>query len=96
MAIKVRNHSIAGEPVELEFEGYQARVVQHEMDHLDGVLFTDRMAPDAELAPYSGPPREEQAIAEVLRDAAAPPPRTPKPSDAADEPLQNEKRPNSL
>ena len=44
------------------------------MDHLDGVLFTDRMAPDAELAPYSGPPRERQAVAEVLRDAAAPPP----------------------
>ena len=73
-AIKVRNHTIEGEPVELEFEGYQARVVQHEMDHLDSMLFTDRMAPDAELVPYSGPPREQQAVAEVLRDAAAPPP----------------------
>ena len=79
VAIKVRNHTVEGEPVELEFEGYQARIVQHEMDHLDGVLFTDRMAPDAELAPYSGPPREEQAVAEVLRDAAAPPPARTKP-----------------
>ena len=79
VAIKVRNHTVEGEPVELEFEGYQARVVQHEMDHLDGVLFTDRMAPDAELEPYSGPPREEQAVAEVLRDAATPPPARTKP-----------------
>ena len=79
VAIKVRNHTVEGEPVELEFEGYQARVVQHEMDHLDGVLFTDRMAPEAELEPYSGPPREEQAVAEVLRDAATPPPARTKP-----------------
>ena len=27
------------------FEGYQARIMQHEMDHLNGILFTDRIAP---------------------------------------------------
>ena len=27
------------------FEGFDARMVQHEMDHLDGVVFTDRAAP---------------------------------------------------
>lgn len=27
------------------FEGYHARVIQHEYDHLDGVVFTDRLAP---------------------------------------------------
>jgi peptide deformylase len=26
------------------FEGYRARVIQHEYDHLDGILFTDRIA----------------------------------------------------
>ena len=32
----------AGEPVSLELEGYPARVVQHELDHLDGRLMLDR------------------------------------------------------
>jgi peptide deformylase len=31
-----------GEPVELEAEGFEARVIQHEIDHLDGVLIVDR------------------------------------------------------
>ncbi|HZO34279.1 MAG TPA: peptide deformylase [Gaiellaceae bacterium] len=31
-----------GEPVRHELEGYTARVVQHELDHLDGVLIIDR------------------------------------------------------
>ena len=32
----------AGAPVRHELEGYTARVVQHEFDHLDGVLIIDR------------------------------------------------------
>jgi peptide deformylase len=32
----------AGEPVHFELEGLPARVVQHELDHLDGVLIIDR------------------------------------------------------
>ena len=32
-----------GHPFEREVEGFHARVVQHECDHLDGVLFPDRM-----------------------------------------------------
>jgi peptide deformylase len=32
-----------GRPVRLSFEGYPAAVVQHETDHLDGVLFLARM-----------------------------------------------------
>jgi peptide deformylase len=28
-----------------EYEGYKARVIQHEYDHLDGILFTDRCSP---------------------------------------------------
>jgi len=37
-----------GNPVRLKFEGYNARIIQHEMDHLDGVLWIDRLT-DAEL-----------------------------------------------
>jgi peptide deformylase len=32
-----------GKPVELQLKNFPARVVQHETDHLDGVLFFDRM-----------------------------------------------------
>lgn len=31
--------------VEEEFDGFACRMVQHEMDHLDGYLFTDRVSP---------------------------------------------------
>ncbi|MFO7951700.1 MAG: peptide deformylase [Bacillota bacterium] len=33
-----------GQPVKLALEGLAARIIQHEMDHLDGVLFTDKAA----------------------------------------------------
>lgn len=32
-----------GAPVRYECEGYEARAVQHEIDHLDGLLFLDRL-----------------------------------------------------
>lgn len=35
--------SLDGEPVHLDLDGMLARVVQHEFDHLDGKLFTDRL-----------------------------------------------------
>ncbi len=33
----------SGKELEFEMEGYEARVVQHEIDHLDGQLFLDRV-----------------------------------------------------
>jgi peptide deformylase len=46
VAIRLRAQDIGGNPVELEAEGFFARVVQHELDHLDGVLILDRTAPE--------------------------------------------------
>lgn len=34
-----------GEPVRVEAEGLYARALQHEIDHLDGVLFVDHLTP---------------------------------------------------
>ncbi|HEX2204908.1 MAG TPA: peptide deformylase [Longimicrobium sp.] len=34
-----------GKPVRMEAEGMLARCLQHEIDHLDGVLFIDRLGP---------------------------------------------------
>lgn len=33
------------EPKEEHFDGIAARIIQHEYDHLDGILFTDRVSP---------------------------------------------------
>ena len=32
-----------GQPLEFDMEGYEARAAQHEIDHLDGMLFVDRV-----------------------------------------------------
>jgi peptide deformylase len=40
--ITVEARTPDGEPVTIEAEGLQARVIQHELDHLDGVLIIDR------------------------------------------------------
>ncbi|KAM4640238.1 peptide deformylase, mitochondrial [Amazona ochrocephala] len=42
-AVRVSGVDEHGEPVSWEAEGWAARVVQHEMDHLDGILYIDRM-----------------------------------------------------
>jgi peptide deformylase len=39
---RVRGVNVRGEPLMLEASGLEARVLQHEIDHLDGVLILDR------------------------------------------------------
>jgi peptide deformylase len=41
--IVVRAYDRRGKRIELDASGFTARVIQHETDHLDGVLFFDRM-----------------------------------------------------
>lgn len=41
--VRVRAMRLDGSTVEIEAEGLEARVFQHEIDHLDGVLFLDRL-----------------------------------------------------
>jgi len=41
--ISVRAFDRMGKKIELDASGFTARVIQHETDHLDGVLFFDRM-----------------------------------------------------
>ena len=41
--IKVRALDRQGERIELDAQDFPARVIQHETDHLDGILFFDRM-----------------------------------------------------
>lgn len=42
-AVKLSGLDREGEPLSLELSGWNARIAQHEMDHLDGKLYTDHM-----------------------------------------------------
>lgn len=39
----VKGQNLDGEEIEIEAEGFLARVLCHEIDHLEGILFTDKM-----------------------------------------------------
>ena len=45
--ITVQAYNLQGEEIRASLNGMLAHVVQHEYDHLDGVLFVDRMSPTA-------------------------------------------------
>jgi peptide deformylase len=45
--VRVSARDEDGRPVTVEAEGLEASIVQHEIDHLDGVLVLDRLEPDA-------------------------------------------------
>lgn len=50
LRVGVKAQNLEGEVVEFEASGFHARVVQHEYDHLDGVVFLDRMPSLASLS----------------------------------------------
>jgi peptide deformylase len=41
--VQVNAYSMDGKEINLKVDGFLARIIQHEIDHLDGVLFIDRM-----------------------------------------------------
>jgi peptide deformylase len=43
LEIEVRAYDRRGHKITLDAKGFNARVIQHETDHLDGILFFDRM-----------------------------------------------------
>jgi len=44
--IVLRGLNKHGKPIRLQLKGVEARIAQHEVDHLDGILFTDRVIPE--------------------------------------------------
>ncbi len=46
VAVKIRAFTPEGKEVERIFEGFTARIVQHEIDHLNGIRFPDRIKSD--------------------------------------------------
>jgi peptide deformylase len=59
--VRVRAHDEHGQPVVVEATGLESRVIQHELDHLDGVLILDRTTRD-----------QRKEAMRLLRDALAP------------------------
>jgi peptide deformylase len=49
-SITVRAQNLDGEPIEIETTGFLARAIQHEADHLNGILFIDRMSTAAKIS----------------------------------------------
>src|SRR5215207_1805345 len=46
LGVTIEATTPAGDPMRIEAEGLEARVLQHELDHLDGVLTIDRTTPE--------------------------------------------------
>jgi peptide deformylase len=72
-AVKVSGTDHEGRELSLRLEGWPARIMQHEMDHLEGTLYVDRMltrsfASEGELARLSSEP-----VSDVLDELVAPP-----------------------
>jgi peptide deformylase len=72
-AVTVDAVDMHGRPLALRLEGWPARIMQHEMDHLDGTLYVDRMISrslscDAELGRLGAIP-----VTEVLAELVDPP-----------------------
>ncbi|HEX8167997.1 MAG TPA: peptide deformylase [Beijerinckiaceae bacterium] len=66
--IKFRYTDLDGKAVEVEAEGLLATVVQHEVDHLDGVLFIDHLSKlkrDRVVKKFAKAAKREQADAET-------------------------------
>lgn len=50
IAVRMRAQLLDGTQIDEQLDGYSARIVQHETDHLDGVLMLERTTPEARRA----------------------------------------------
>lgn len=59
MKVKVRFQDRNGDEFELETEGFEARAICHELDHLDGIMYTSKVEGELEDAAPQPEPEEE-------------------------------------
>ena len=70
--IKVKYLNIQGEEIEEEMSGFLARIFQHEFDHLEGIMFLDRVEDNKELISdkeYQKMMAEKLAIQQAVQDS---------------------------
>src|SRR5690606_39812017 len=58
--VMVTGIDLEGAPVRIEVDGWRARIMQHEFDHLDGVVYIDRIS-DGDWKIGGAPCRESGA-----------------------------------
>ena len=64
--VLVKGQDVQGKSIRVNAEGWFARILQHEIDHLDGILFTDRLDRPEDLRQLPpGEDLEEEKIALV-------------------------------
>jgi peptide deformylase len=68
--LRVRARDRAGEEIEVEAEGLEARVIQHEIDHLNGVLILDHISRQARKEAMRAMREAQEAAADRSADAA--------------------------
>ena len=61
--ILVKGQDVRGRQIRVAAEGWFARILQHEIDHLDGILFIDRLDRPEDLREVR--PDEEEALEET-------------------------------
>ena len=70
LTIQVRYQDLDLRPREFELSGWVARIFQHELDHLNGAVFIDKMTPESRA-------KVEDKIEELLEEARRRAPSTP-------------------
>jgi peptide deformylase len=68
--LRVRGRDQAGEELEIEAEGLEARVIQHEVDHLNGVLILDLISRQARKEAMRAMREAQEAAKDRPADAA--------------------------
>lgn len=67
--VVVKGLDVRGKPIRIPAEGWFARILQHEIDHLNGVLYLDRLDSPEDLRPI--PPELEEEMREVAQATEA-------------------------
>lgn len=60
-AVTVKGRDPKGKEIRVHAEGWYARILQHEIDHLDGILFTDRLDRPEDLREVTEEEAEQEA-----------------------------------
>lgn len=71
--VKVQAYNVKGEPIELVASDLAARCWQHELDHLNGILFISKMGPLARLAARGAVKEFERKFRDAQKRGEIPP-----------------------
>jgi peptide deformylase len=67
VAVALRAETLEGKSIEIEASGLLARAIQHEVDHLNGILFIDRMSAATKVAMRNRLKRLQRESVEALQ-----------------------------